>query len=232
MTKKEIQERESARRAKLIANQKEKQHNKLQARIQGINSEYEKLFQTQMAKQMAIYERKKQRRINAVTKQYHNKVTDKTKAIRKLEVKVRISTKIRSKAIEEFQKRCKLSRTNSLWQVFLVDKGYRVHWSESVAGHYYPKGKFWHMIFIKENVWPITEWTNYTQLDRIWYIWTEQFIKAVWMEKYNELEGISTNKILKNELTPPQYYQNIYDISKELNKKEKERLGKYYKKTG
>ena len=114
MTKKEIQERESARRAKLIANQKEKQHNKLQARIQGINSEYEKLFQTQMAKQMAIYERKKQRRINAVTKQYHNKVTDKTKAIRKLEVKVRISTKIRSKAIEEFQKRCKLSRTNSL----------------------------------------------------------------------------------------------------------------------
>lgn len=231
MTKKELQERESKKRREQITKQKAKHDQNLQKRIQGIHSEYESLFQKQMEKQLAIYERKRQRRINAVTKQYHEKLTDKTKAIRKLEVKVRISTKIRSKAIVEFQKRCKLSRTNSKWQVFLVDKWYRVHRSESVAWHRWPKGRYPHMIFCIDNVRPITEWTNYQQLDNLGFIRQEQFIKQIWQSRFEELDKMAIDKATKNELSTPMFYQTTYDTFKSLNKERQKKLWKYYKNT-
>lgn len=230
MTKWELEKRERSRRAKIIENAKLKNKEKLEARIQGINSEYEKLFQKAMTKVLARYERKKNIMINKVAKQYGQKTTDKVRAVRKLEKVIRISDTIKTKAIEEFQKRSKLSRTNSLWQVYLVDKGTRVHRSESVAGHRWPKHNNPQLIFELDNLWPITNETNYNQLDAPGYIRQEQFIKKIWQERFDELKSIAESKEDKWVIRDKQFYQIIYETARVNNKRKQASLWRYYKK--
>ena len=74
-----------------------------------------------------------QRRINKVTKEIKEKQTDAIREIRGQEKKERIPDNIKTKAINEFQKRSKLVRADSEGTVLLADKLLRVHWKESVA---------------------------------------------------------------------------------------------------
>jgi hypothetical protein len=112
----------------------------------------------------------------------------------------------------------------------LVDKGTRVHRSESVAGHRRPKHNNPQLIFELDNLRPISNETNYNQLDRPGITRQDQFINQIWKQRFDELKAIAEDKSKKNELRDKQYYLNIYDASKRLNTIHKNRLWKYYKK--
>lgn len=125
------------------------------------------MYEKRITEAKRYLDRKKHARINKTIKQYTNLKIDHEKKIRGHQKSNRIPTKIRDKAIAEFQKRTKLVRADFYGMVHLKDTLQRVHRSESVAGHIYPKSKYPHMIFILENVRPITEKTNYIQADTV-----------------------------------------------------------------
>ena len=171
-----------------------------------------------------------QRRINKVTKEIKEKQTDAIREIRGQEKKERIPDNIKTKAINEFQKRSKLVRADSEGTVLLADKLLRVHWKESVAWHYFPKQNFPHMIFDIDNLWPITSWTNYNQLDAEGTIWKRQLIIVIWQERFDSLEQKANAKEGKGVIMGDREYQRIYDHYKAENAVHKKRLWKYYEK--
>ena len=79
------------------------------------------------------------------------------------------------------------------------------------------------MIFVHDNVWPITSETNRQQLDQKGFIRQQQFIATIGIERFQELEAMAENKLLKNSITGSVQYQEIFDTFRALNKeKEKE----------
>ena len=79
------------------------------------------------------------------------------------------------------------------------------------------------MIFVVDNVQIITSETNRQQLDQKGFIWQQQFIDTIGIERFKELEIMAEDKSLKNTLMSGEEYQKIFDDFRSLNKeKEKE----------
>jgi hypothetical protein len=118
-------------------------------------------------------------------------------------------------------------RADDFGMVLQVDTGKRVHRSECVGGHIYPKGNFSHMAFNLDNIRPISSYGNKKQLDsiadRLDKVPLPQFVKDTLKEQ-------STNQLAKNQLRDTPYYKNLYEVYLCKNMEEKQRLGKYYEK--
>ena len=230
MTKTELKKIEAKKRAEQIAKAQERNKVALAKRMDAERKRYEEFYKNNETKLKAYWARKLQIKLNKVKKSYQNKQTDTVKKVRKQEVKKRIPTTIKQLAIEQCQKRAKLSRTKSDGTIYMVDIGQYLHRSEAVAGHYRPKGKYPHMIFIIDNIMPITSKTNYIQADTVGHIRQKQYIAQIGAERYKELEAMADNKALKAEIRDRKYFQFMYDTFLALNEERKRQLGKYYKK--
>jgi len=80
--------------------------------------------------------------------------------------------------------------------VIQIDTGNRVHWSECVGGHIFPKGNYGHIATFLDNVWPISVYCNRKQLDSIGYNWWKK--TPLSEDRLNALQELADNKILKN----------------------------------
>lgn len=116
-------------------------------------------------------------------------------------------------------------RADVFGMVLQIDTGKKVHRSECVGGHIYPKGNFPHLAFNLDNIRPISSYGNKKQLDSI----------ADWIDKVplpdfvkDTLKEQSTNQLAKNQIRDTQFYTEVYEKYRKLNEEEKLRLGKYY----
>lgn len=197
---------------------------KKQNLINSTISYYEKLKTTAIDKVAQRYQRKIERRLSKINKQYEAKKNTiiKTKVYKK-EVKKKWPTiwKIKQEAYKVYQYYRKLSLADQYGMVYLVDVGGYVHRSLCVAGHIYSKHNNKHMAFIDKNVRPITYETNRVQ----WTApWVYRAVNVLDEQELKYLKKISDNKLEKNKVLDRNFYQYQFDYYTILAKKEEQRL--------
>lgn len=227
---------------KLIEKQKiEKEASKLQEKLNkralSIREQYDSLKEKAIAKIHSRYDKKLEKRLKKISSQYDKMRINKKKKIKGIEVKKVDKTNWKEKANHEVQLYAKLSRAYILdWDIviLLVDKQKLVKLFKdngmmdwTIQGwHVYGKKNFPHMIYLVNNIYPITSWTNKMQGDQIAQRKTKL---GKWMEE--ELQRISENDQAKNDLRDTNFFMEKYNFFMEKNLKECKRLGLDYNKS-
>jgi len=198
---------------------------KLQKRLESEKLKYDKLKEQSASKIFKRYDKKLERRLSKITNEYNRKRIDTKKKILGKEVKKKLPSisKMKSKALASIQKYAKLSRSvySKKWpMVFILDKQMRVLLDKNVNWwHVYPQSNFRNMMFVENNIWPISNWWNKVQADNIaeW-----RFNLPKWIQKW--LEKLSNEKWEKWKLMGHNDYQKIIDKYDSLNNIEMQRL--------
>lgn len=198
---------------------------KLNKRCIAERLKYDKLIESQVAKIQNRYELKLQKRLKKISSQYDRSRIDKKKKILGKEVKKKLPTtnKMKKDALTEIQKYAKLSK--AIWStewpmIYLVDKCKRVPLTSKVNGwHVYPQSNYRNMMFLENNIRPISNWWNKQQADNI-AEWRFNLPKEIQIE----LEQLSKDKWEKRKLMDHNDYQMVIDKYKQLNEIEKKRL--------
>lgn len=199
-----------------IQKQQLKLEKQLLKRIETTKKLYQKNFENKLNKIKEQNEKKLQRRLNQINKQYNQRKINKKKEIKWQKI-VKKSVKEKSwkkKAFEAIQYLSKIARADWDWLVLQRDTMKVVHWAECQWWHIFPKKNYPHMAFLLDNIWPISQWWNYKQLDNIWY--ERWFNTWIGMKRLAELEEMSKDKLAKNRIITEfdymWYYQKAVDM--------------------
>lgn len=210
-----------------ILKQQELLDEKLNKRIENEKLKYDKLKTLRVSQVISQYDKKLEKSISKCKRIYKNKKIDTRKKILWKPVKFRWPTdaKIKQRAFNMFQSYCRISRADSKLKVVLMDTGQKKWYQWCDGWHFYPKHNYPQLAFEVDNCRPISKRMNKRQWDMIWYEWADRLIQEIWILRYNELEKIANDSLLKNIVRDRNYYQKQLDKFTLLKEKHLERLG-------
>lgn len=189
---------------------------------------YNRLMSEANEKIRIRYEKKKERTLRKRLKTEELSYKTSLQALKKWDItklktkRPRTLAKWKNETFKVFQSRRKLSLCDKDGMLWAVDIQKRVHYKTIQAWHYYWKKNHPNLVFEPLNVRPITQNTNWQQLDQEWLYRKPELIKTIWIDMFGHLEALS--KIKDNIIRDINYYKPIYEKYKELEKQEKQRL--------